>query len=326
MKKSRNCSWGDTERIVEVYDAFDFAAINADAVSRARRYILMADIDVGDEWWPVGVGDEEDNRPFTGLFDGGGHTVTLGGIAGDPECAGLFGLIGEGGTVQNLAVRGRISMDSKKPLRLGGIVGALEAGGSVKSCVSSVDITAASDEFVRVGGVAGINYGGTISDCRSDGAIRAMGGNGVAGGIVGICKGCSLSPAVVENCVSQSDLKAGGVAGGIVGRHACSSVVNCVALNASVESGVTRGRVVGENFLLESIQMINNYGGVPGAWRNDAGGQDGADCGTRPPGFWWRDASTWDIARGEPWSFDAIWVWDAEEHMPRLTWETRVVA
>ena len=66
---------------------------------------LTADIDLkGIDWTPIG---KDDNKAYTGTFDGGGHTITGLAVTGSDQYAGLFGRIGSGGTVKDVALEER---------------------------------------------------------------------------------------------------------------------------------------------------------------------------------------------------------------------------
>ena len=53
-----------------------------------------------DKWKPVGTL----NRPFIGTFDGDGHTIRGLYVNVNENYVGLFGCVGEGGTVKNVTI------------------------------------------------------------------------------------------------------------------------------------------------------------------------------------------------------------------------------
>ena len=94
------------------YEISDLATLEAfreyvNAGSGAGEYFkLTADIDMSEKygadiggsevsWTPIGNGIV----PFTGNFDGGGHTISGLYINSTSDYQGLFGYVGEGGTV-----------------------------------------------------------------------------------------------------------------------------------------------------------------------------------------------------------------------------------
>ena len=116
---------------------------------------LDNDIDLSDiEWTPIGT----ESRPYTGNFDGGGHTIT--GLKIDKsgtDYVGLIGCLGSGGKVQNVTLT-NISVSGANCV--GGIAG--QNYGTVENC--SVNGTVTGKGFTDTGGIAGSNYG-TISGC-----------------------------------------------------------------------------------------------------------------------------------------------------------------
>ncbi len=93
--------------------------------------------------------------PFTGVFDGNGHTILELTII-DTETANdylaLFGKLGEGGTIKNLGIwEGYIvGFDSDY---LGGICG-YNAAGAIRNCFYDGDVI--GDDYL--GGLCGSNY------------------------------------------------------------------------------------------------------------------------------------------------------------------------
>ena len=198
---------------------------------------LTADLNLGaHNWTPIGYTtgsydiaesgppSRATDRPFGGLFDGNGHSIT-GLTINDGPSAGeersLFGFVDVSGIVQNLAV--------------------LEA---YINCMR------------RGAGIAATNFG-TIRDCMSTGSFI---GNGttritrITAGIVGVNHG------LVENCYSNALVSDNNVAGGIVGGNAATGrVVNCfftgyavarATVNSTVNPGTTEyasGSLVGNN-------------------------------------------------------------------------------
>ena len=72
--------------------------------------VLTADIDLENQaWTPIG----SESNQYTGTFDGGGHTISGLYINSEETYAGLFGVVGEGGTVKELTVDGSVANKGK---------------------------------------------------------------------------------------------------------------------------------------------------------------------------------------------------------------------
>jgi len=176
-----------------------------------KHFVLMADIDLDPNLPGRTVFDRAviapdtdststtfQGTPFTGVFDGDGHTIWHLTITGGPYL-GLFGQLDSGAVVRNLGLTdanmtgsddyvgglvgynngdvatsystGTISGDRY----IGGLVGYNR--GNVKNCYSAATV-AGNDS---IGGLVANNGGGLISCCYS---IGIVGGNGSVGGLV----------------------------------------------------------------------------------------------------------------------------------------------
>ena len=89
-------------------------------------------------WTPIGVyvdGSTKD-KPFSGTFDGNGHTISGLYINSDANGQGLFAVLGAGGTVQNLIVTGTVHAPNSAVV--GGI--AAKSSGTVSKYVDSIQL------------------------------------------------------------------------------------------------------------------------------------------------------------------------------------------
>ena len=183
----------------------------AEASSRwANTYQQAADIDAsvtaawagGQGWTPIGNG----GTFFSGIFDGGGHTVSglfINRLGMGSFYQGMFGVLGNGATIQNLGVAdARIAGDT--------YVGALVAysNGTITSCLATGTITGLN----YVGGLVGINLPiGTLSDCYATSAVTATNVN--AGGLVGTNDG------TIGNCYAAGAVTGSTLVGGLAGNN-----------------------------------------------------------------------------------------------------------
>lgn len=126
-------------------------------------------------WTPIGVGsaNAKEQKPFSGTFDGQGHTIGGLYINNSSQNQGLFGYIDKSAIVQNLIVTGSVTTSKEYT---GGIVGRSPRNkGTVRNCGFYGTVTATGTS----GGVVG---GGNALNCwyyRTDEAASNL---GVCGG------------------------------------------------------------------------------------------------------------------------------------------------
>lgn len=126
-------------------------------------------------WTPIGVGsaNAKEQKPFSGTFDGQGHTIGGLYINNSSQNQGLFGYVDKSAIVQNLIVTGSVTTSKEYT---GGIVGRSPRNkGTVRNCGFYGTVTATGTS----GGVVG---GGNALNCwyyRTDEAASNL---GVCGG------------------------------------------------------------------------------------------------------------------------------------------------
>ncbi len=131
-------------------------------------------------------------NPFKGSFDGNGKTISYLTVDfGGNFYAGLFGNVGDGGTIKNLNLSNITFSGSGK--YLGGVAGYTTA--DITNCTVSGTIDATNQE---IGGVVGYTKG-SVSECSFSGNI--YGGVDV-GGIIGY----AYTSASIDNCQSTANL------------------------------------------------------------------------------------------------------------------------
>ena len=200
-----------------------------------------------EEWTPIGkYTNDNDNTPYTGTFDGQGHTIKgLYVNSASDTCVGLFGYL-EGAAVRNLTVDGYVQGCNT----VGGIAGKASANIAVPSTVEncrnncrvvSEFATDSSGRYLYVGGIVGFAEDTTIVGCINTGAVEARGSNDMsraskAAGIVGILNG----NVIVKNCYNTGEINVTGdkmtegTAGGIAGSRTLggNNVSDCYNLGA----------------------------------------------------------------------------------------------
>lgn len=213
------------------------------------HFVLTKNIDLSgyEQWEPLGAfevieGTEEDPKPeiaFSGVFDGGGHTISNITVKTDDKIAvGLFGcMTGDGAAIKNLIVENvsvsgsylvagvvgyahapdgaKVKIDAvslsgtgklSAAAMVGGIAGGISGKVEVKNCSAGGDIVLDGDGMQGMGLGAGFIVGGgeecTLENCRAqDGSITA-GGNAVSG--IGAIAGCAHKSEYVRGCVAEN--------------------------------------------------------------------------------------------------------------------------
>lgn len=159
--------------------------------------VLMDNIDMKDaEWTPIGTAD----KPFSGNFDGNGHTIS--GLNYSGEYAGLFGYMNNG-TISNI----KLADSSFANGTASGGICAVNNGGTIENC--AVDNVAVSGG--TAGGICGQNSG-TITDCFFSGNVSS---DGKYGGI------CGSNSGTIKSTVSLYE-------GAAVGENTNGSITNCL--------------------------------------------------------------------------------------------------
>lgn len=131
---------------------------------------LTADIDLtGETWTPIGM-----NRPYSGTFNGQGHTITGLNISSSSGAVALFNNIGGAGKVMNLQLK---DVTYNGSTAMGGI--AHGNSGTITACSVTGTLTTTSNT-ADVGGIAAINLG-NITACWFSGTITGGRIGGVAG-------------------------------------------------------------------------------------------------------------------------------------------------
>lgn len=203
------------------------------------------------KWTPIGV-DGDNNIHFSGVFDGGDHTISGLYVSETTAAAGLFGTI-DGGSVKNLVIR-----DSylKSEGNVGGIVG----------CFT-----------IHNGSDASISY------CGFSGMIESNGAN--AGGIAGyLVSDRENNMAAVEYCYGAGEIYAAtGASGGLVGFGEAKSgnmkMTDCFNTATIRTASGKSGGITGEAVAFDANVLIGNCCNYGKAFASDANGVCGGIAG-----------------------------------------------
>ncbi len=225
---------GTEEDPYEVSSAEHFEAIPEMGLD--AHYIQTAeniDLSASSNWKPIGDG----TAPFTGTYNGGGWTISNLAINdGTLEHVGLFGLLGEGGRLEDINLK-NVSIISTKDAQwqevgrdwkyngiahVGGLAGTIDRG-IVTGCSSVGSVTAGT--AARVGGLAGVNAydytAGTITDCSSEGTVTG-GDDAMAGGLVGYNMGTASGFGVIDRSWSGATVTGGNSVNGTFDSQSCA--------------------------------------------------------------------------------------------------------
>ncbi len=194
----------------------------------SSSFLLTADADCTNQGNNIMVGT--DGGPFTGTFDGGGHTVTIS-INDSVYSAGLFRRA-DGATITNVILTGGVNGFSS--------VGAL-VGWASNTNISYVGSTAnvSTGGAGNLGGLVGIDTAGsTISNSYSTGNVT---GGDDAGGILGQGNGSHIT-----NVYATGTISGGNNVGGIIGRIANGGSLTYSFSAAAISGSSSLGALIGE--------------------------------------------------------------------------------
>ncbi len=124
------------------------------------EFLQTADISMSGATWSTGIGGN-----FTGVYDGGGHSISNLVITKTGSYVGLFSRLTSTGTVRNLSFGGTVTGGSY----VGGLVGDNQ-GAIETSFVSSSAVVTSTSNYP--GGLVGLNTG-TISNSFSAAAVSS---------------------------------------------------------------------------------------------------------------------------------------------------------
>ena len=228
------------------------------------------------EWTPIGT----DAAPYTGTFDGAGHTIQgLYTNSGD-DYQGLFAKL-ENATVKDLTVTGYIEGDDyvgavagkaigttcilncrsegviKGDDNIGGIVGESYGTTSIRGCYNASAVSGDED----IGGIAGdANDSTMIENCYNAGAITSEDDDDDIGGIAGV----TYNNVIIRNCDNTGTVSGDEDIGGIVGDVNDSGIVENCYNTGEVSGDEDIGGVAGETPTAGGIQDCYNLGEVTG--------------------------------------------------------------
>jgi hypothetical protein len=273
-----------------------------------KYFILTADIDMAGYSYDTALIAPDVNAlddyfqgiPFSGVFDGNGHTISHLTVVGGNHL-GLFGLLGSGAEVRTL---GMVDVNITSS---GGWVGGIAGGNGCRACEGGILINCYSSGSVsgrnKVGGLVGLNYDGDIIQCYSTAAVS---GESKIGGLVGrnysLVIG-SYSTGLVSD--TKSDVLLQGLnphIGGLVGDELVSASIGHSAVISS------RCIVFGCFWNTQSSGQSTSAGGICKTTTEMQTASTFLDAG-------------WDfVGETENGTEDIWWIIEGQDY-PRLWWE-----
>ena len=241
-----------------------------------KNFKLMADVDLngftGTEFNIIGI---DWANPFTGVFDGNGHTISnFSYISTDRDRAGLFGYVND----PNAEIRdlGLIdpNVDAGTGWDVGSLVGSLRSGTITGCHVNGGSVS--GNEIV--GGLVGYSWYGAITNCYS---ITSVTGDERVGGLVGLASSKYIGERTeITNCYSVGSVTGNFRVGGLAGVNS-GTIINCYSVTSVFGNDVVGG-LVGVN----SGTITNSYsvGSITGDER--VGGLTGRNSGIVSNCFW----------------------------------------
>ena len=214
---------------------------------------LDTNIDLtGKDWTPIGT--NYDNS-YKGTFDGGGHTITGLTVTTYDKYAGLFGWLGDAGTVKNVVMEGVQITNNHSSGFAGGVVG--NSWGTIENC----SVSGSVNGEVYVGGVVGKQTSGSMTGCSSSATVKGtVNVGGVAGESWGSMTACYATGNVTLEIYPGKDISGGGV----VGFKGGNSVLACYATGNVNSKGSSTGNVhIGGLFGYKYATAIACY------WKNN---------------------------------------------------------
>ncbi len=234
------------------------------------------------------------NIPFTGVFDGNGHTISnFTYTFTDTNYIGLFGYVE--GEIKDLGL-----LDPNIDVGTGGFAGSLVGllrEGTIANCYVKDGSVSRSG---HVGGLVGLNWRGRISNSYSNASVLGV---DIVGGLVGM-----NDSGTITNCYSTGSVTGYQYIGGLVGSNWGSTINNCYS-TGSVTGYQYIGGLVGYN--REDTVTFSFWDIETSGLTKSAGGTGLTTAQMQTANTfigWW-----------------CGWVWTIDEGVdyPRLAWENK---
>jgi filamentous hemagglutinin family protein len=279
---------------VNPYQLADIYGLQGISNSRmfSKSYVLSNNIDAtSTSSWHNGAGfvpiANNSTTPFLGNFDGANHTITgLNINLPSTDLVGLFGYVGNSGSVSNVGLLG------------GNIIGQKAVGelaGYNTGNISNAYATGSVSGVERVGGLVGQNDN-TVTNAYATGnvtgAVIATAGSASLGGLVGF-----NNSGVISNVYATGNVSGNSQTGGLVGANfGLGSKINNAYATGNVNGNTSAGGLVGRNFI---GAISNTYATGAVAGTSNVGGLVGwVQSGAVTNSFWDTETSGQTVGVG----------------------------
>lgn len=207
--------------------------------------VLTADIDLNNEpWTPIGIGEDTrtEDLPYSGTFDGNGHTISGLNVNYGDKNGGLFCYV-KSATIKNLTVAGSVTYSSGDGIAYGGIVGCADSS-TIENCTNRCTVTGNWD----AGGIVGRSVDSDIIGCANFGNISSpFRSGGICGIVTGQVDAYGID-ATIRDCYNVG-MVSGQYAGGITGQSDSGNIdiliANCYNVG-SLHGNDATGEIIGD--------------------------------------------------------------------------------
>ena len=219
--------------------------------------VLTANIDLENEaWTPIGIGKDtrKQDLPYSGTFDGNGHTISGLNVNYRDKNGGLFCYV-MNATIKNLTVAGSVTHSSGNGVAYGGIVGYADSS-TIENCTNRCTVTG----NLYAGGIVGWSEDSDIIGCANFGNISSpFRSGGICGKVAGK-KDADGIDATIRDCYNVG-MVSGKYAGGITGQSDSGSIdiliANCYNVG-SLHGSDYMGEIIGGPLSATSCTTIDN--------------------------------------------------------------------
>ena len=303
---------GSAENPYRIATPNDMNEIGTNPDDWDAHFVMVNDVNLADytgtEFNIIGYWkdwDDPENEPFTGVFDGNGHTISNFTYTTDADGIGLFAHIDD----VNSEIKDLTLIDPNVDAGTGENVGCLVGlfGDGMIFCCGVAGGSVTGDD--NIGGLVGGNKGCTISNCYSTSSVT---GEGDTGGLVGYNKN------TISNCYSTGPVVGVNATGGLVGKNWYGTLINCYAAGSVTGVNQTGGLV---GYTLYSPYIHSFWDRQTSNQSNGIGAKGGGGRWITVTGKTTTEMkmeSTFFV-----WACEGVWTIDDGNDYPRLSWENR---